>query len=74
MDHLGTDRTGVFRNAGVATPDVSSCSRFISLVCEKTTEKIGYKIFDHSILILDVCLNVYLSLQNVKDCIFLHTR
>jgi hypothetical protein len=54
MDHLGTDRTGVFRNAGVATPDVSSCSRFISLVCEKTTEKTGYKIFDHSILILDV--------------------
>jgi hypothetical protein len=33
---------------------------FLSLVRENTTENIGYKISDVSVVILGLCLNIYL--------------
>ena len=85
MDHFGissaVDSKGAFRVVGVATADVSSCSRFSVLYVKGQLRKLATNIFDLSVLILGVCLNVYLSLQNVsmsfsiyevKVCFLLH--
>jgi len=67
MDHLGISNTvhntGSFRVAGVATPNVSSYSGFWAWYVKIPLRKLARKIFDISVLIMGVCLNVYLSLQ-----------
>jgi hypothetical protein len=67
------DRTAVFRVVGGATSGVPTCSGNLSLVREKVTEKIGYKIFELSVFMFCVCLNVCLSLQ-IKRTVFSYMR
>ena len=62
MDHLDisntADNTGTFSVVGIATTDVFSCSFFIWLV-KRSLRKLATNIFDISVLILDVNLDVY---------------
>jgi len=74
MDHIGISNTvgstGEFSVAGVATPDVSSCWGFWVWYVKRPLRKLATKIFDLSLLILGVCLNVYFSLQWVRIVFF----
>jgi hypothetical protein len=68
------DSTGAFRVAGVATTDVPDCTGFFFLISylKSSPRKSATKIFDISVLILDVrvCLSVYLPLQKIKTLVF----
>jgi hypothetical protein len=60
------DRTGVLR---VGWQRLLTC-HLVSLVIEKATEKIGYKVCYISVLVLGLCLKVYLFSQEVKTVSF----
>jgi hypothetical protein len=51
------DSTGAFRVAVAAIINMSSCSNFLVW----NMRKLATIIFDYSVLILDLCLNGYLS-------------
>jgi hypothetical protein len=77
VDHLGisntVDSTAAFNFAGVATVDVSNFFRFLSLAQENTTEKIGYKIFDLSVVMVCTPQGLFIVIVS-KDCLFMHMR
>ena len=77
-DHLDisdtVDSTGAFGVVAVATTDVSSCSVFFFNLCDKATDKIGYKNFR------PICSNcgrmpprLFIVTQS-KDCLFLSMK
>jgi hypothetical protein len=54
----------------VTTAGVSSCSGFEVWYVKRPLRNLAIKIFDLSVLILGVSLNVYLSLQIVRIVLF----
>jgi hypothetical protein len=74
MEHLGisntVDNTGGFWIAGVATADVSLCVGFSVWYVERPMRKLATNIFDISVLIVGVCLNVYFIITESKYSFF----
>ena len=76
MDQLDisntVDSTGAFMVTGIATTVLPSCSVFFFfyLVPGRSLRKLVTKIFDLSVLILGVCLNVYVSLHTSSTVVF----
>jgi hypothetical protein len=75
MDHLDVsstvDSTGAFMVTGVATTVVPFFQFFFfNLLGGRPLRKLATKISDLSVLILDICLDVYLSLQTSRTVVF----